>query len=219
MKGMKTLGKLPIQGTFYEIVIADRLQEQNECMAHGGSIYFRKDRSIESMVDDLLGFASREYRAQISGRNPRYKDWPDGLWIGERRVRVQIVQSGTEPDEWLLDLDENILLILGDKSPFTVLRRAASASSTTFGEWERLTIKRAFRKEKPRFQPDVPQVFEDGKPTSRRKTNRKPRVKPGELLPRAERDQMLAQGDAILKAMFEPQQPPAIPEEPKREAA
>src|SRR5579871_2847203 len=160
MKGMKSIGKVGIRGELYEIILASKLQENFECMASEGRIYFRKDRSIESMVKSLLGFYSRQYRTGIFDRTPRYTEWDEGLCVGKRSIRVQIVESGTEPYEWHLDLDENILLILGDRHIFTVIQRAANAAGETFREWERRAVRRAYRKEKPRFQPDVPYVLD-----------------------------------------------------------
>ena len=202
MKGMNTSGKISVVGVLYDIVIADRLQDGFECMIHRGKIYLRKDRSVESKVASVLGFLSRQYREWVLGRTLKYTDMAEGLRIGERQVRVQIVESGTEPEEWLLDLDENSLLILGDRHLFTVIDRAAKAANETFSEWQRRSIKRAFCREKPRFDAGLPAVIEEV-PAATRRRKRAAKVRPGELLPPEERSALTEGDEAIRRIMGE----------------
>jgi hypothetical protein len=166
----------------------------------GNSVATRKDNFVfiysRQLRDDIascaIGAVALIWHSAITGKT---LPWPSTLVIpiGQRHIDVKIGRRYLGPCGFEFLEDENTLLIRSTSSRIELVKRCALGTQHALQCWQSRALRRQLRREKPVVNYDLSAAQDHSR------TPRKPRVKAGELLPQAERDAMLAEGDKVIR--------------------
>ena len=191
-----TSSKFIVCGKWFTLSFVSHLSNgYRAILIRDSELLIRRNLCRQETAELLAAFVSGVWMSDITGKEFDYP--PDGFRFGARHTRIELVSSRKLfPYKWSLEAMPDRMIVVNEPDRLKFVALILFTANKLWEEWRNRALKRALKHEKPVV--DLSASREG--PVSRKTA--KPRVKPGELLPQAEREKMLAEGDAVLREML-----------------